>query len=165
MIPLPLFVQGVECGMIIRDVIKLRNVKMLTEHGLTEHLGSDLDEHDGLKLLICHLRASRFGSVSSYYTRNGFHTEVELYEAVTPLQALNIRMQLFDDVDRLHVDEHRVRSGEDLARFDTLFMVRMKRGKMYSRKEIDPLACGPWEENDSQVDCSTGFKGQEVYSG
>ena len=46
---------------------------------------------------------------------------------------------LGDDPDRLGVDEHRLFSGADLWRFDTLFEVRLKGGEAYVRREFDPV--------------------------
>ena len=113
---------------------------------VVSRVGVDIDTHDGLTLLYCFLRASNIGHAVCYYTRHGFHVQCDLESPVTFQEALHIRRWLNDCPDRLAVDEHRVNSGADLRRFDTLFVGRLKGGVCYTRREIKPLACGPWSE-------------------
>ena len=113
---------------------------------MVSRVGVDIDSHDGLSFLTCYLRASAYGRARCYYTRHGFHVDVELYEPVTYAAALDIRRWLGDCVDRLSVDERRVSRGADLRRFDTLFVGRLKGGVCYTRREVRPLACGPYSE-------------------
>ena len=137
--------------------------------GTVDRIGVDVDEHDGLRGLITALRCRSFGDVTQYYTRHGFHFEVELYERVDYSGALNIRRLLGDCPDRLAVDERRlIEPDGDLRRWDTLFSVRYKNGETYIRREIGALACGPYpvqEIDDAYLDCpEAGRQGQEVYS-
>jgi len=120
----------------------------MLQEGVVNNVGVDLDTHNGLGLLTCYIRASLFGAVSVFYTRHGFHVRVELRETTSYEDAINIRRTLGDCGDRLEVDVKRLERGADLARFDTLFEVRLKGGKTYSRREIDPLACGPYPPAD-----------------
>ena len=119
-------------------------------------VGVDVDSHDGYRFLITYLRAMRYGDVSAYYTRHGFHVDVELKRSVSVGDALVIRGFLGDDPDRLAVDEQRVRFGSDLWRWDTLFEVRLKGGETYARREFDPVTSVslPRLSECSQVGCS-----------
>ena len=107
-------------------------------------VGVDLDGHGGLAFLVSYLRASRFGVVRAYRTRHGFHVECDLREPCSLGGALDVRRLLGDDPDRLGVDESRVARGADLRRFDTLFVGRLKGGVCSVRREVRPLACGPY---------------------
>jgi len=115
---------------------------------VVNYVGVDLDTHDGLSLLISYIRASNLGMVRAFYTRHGFHVGVDGGPDLSYSAALRVRRWLGDCGDRLEVDENRVATADDLGRFDTLFEVRLKGGKTYSRREIDPLACGPYPPAD-----------------
>jgi len=133
-----------------------------------KRIGVDIDNHNGLGFIYYYCRALLFGSVSSYYTKHGFHLDVKLNNPVDLVSALDIRRMLGNDPARIQIDEHRVYESGDVRRFDTLFEVRVKNGKTYRRREINPLSCGPYPvEGCSQVGCPEGYqeRGQEVYSG
>ena len=120
--------------------------------GEVNKIGIDVDSHDGYGFMYIYVRACRFGCPVVYYTRHGFHMVVELWGSVSIDDSLLLRRIIGDCPDRLAVDESRVERGCDLARHDTLFEVRLKGGETYKRREIRPLACGPFPyEGDAEV--------------
>ena len=92
---------------------------------LVDSVGVDIDKHCGYTLLLCYIRALVFGDVHCYYTRHGFHVEVDLMEPASENQALDIRRFLGDDPARLAVDEYRVNISGDVRRFDKTFIGRL----------------------------------------
>ena len=120
-------------------------------HGEVNSVGVDIDSHDGLRFLISYLRACNVGVVRGYYTKHGFHLRIKIREGIDYHSALDIRRYLGDDPDRVSVDERRLVEDGDLRRWDTLFGVRVKNGKVYSRREINPLACGPYPESGGKA--------------
>jgi len=113
---------------------------------VVSRVGVDIDTHDGYRALVVFLAAGQFGHARFFYTRHGFHIEVELVEPMSYEAALDVRRLLGDCPDRLGVDERRVAQGSDLRRFDTLFVGRLKGGVCFTRREVRPLACGPYSE-------------------
>ena len=104
-----------------------------------EVISVDIDEHNGLKMLIAYYRLRLFCStVSVFYTRHGFHIEGALNARCDPAAAVNIRMGALDDPDRIKIDERKIRRG-DYRAFDRLFEIRFKGDEVYHRWEFDPL--------------------------
>ena len=104
--------------------------------GEVSRVGVDLDGHCGFRLIYFLVRARLYGEPRCYYTKHGFHIEVKLKQPVDYGSALDIRMCLGDDPDRIAVDAFRVNVSGDCRRFDTLFVGRLKDGEGYVRKEI-----------------------------
>jgi len=117
----------------------LTGMRLIAMSGLVSRVGVDLDSHCGYTLILAYVRAMLFGDVRTFYTKHGFHLEVNLWESIEPNRSLDIRRCIGDDADRLAVDEYRVNISGDTRRLDTLFVGRLKNGESYTRHEIQVL--------------------------
>ena len=108
--------------------------------------GLDVDGHSGLRLLMAYLNARRFGEARCYYTRRGFHVDVELEDLVSVGKLMDVRRALGDDPMRLRYDEWKLELGLDHL-VDTLFEVKeYPDGVTYRRWGFDPLEAGRGNE-------------------
>ena len=99
-------------------------------------IGVDLDGHDGFRFIVSYLRLCALGPVRCYYTRHGFHLELQRQASI--VQNIDVRLWAGDDPERVRVDMGKAVDG-DLRLFDRLFVFRVKDGEKYTRWGFDPL--------------------------
>jgi hypothetical protein len=84
-----------------------------------DEIGIDIDTKKWLPNLFVQINAKNLGKVHSYETNKGYHYRIKLKQKIYINDAIKLRYYLGDDVNRIHMDLLRLRSG--LTIFDVLF--------------------------------------------